>query len=177
MDPNDPRILNDPGCSEEPEMKKQQTCEEETEPCTEIFTDSAAVVALTTPEVKTCGTCHKSTTDWTPNNSSGVRCKLCNAFKSRMQRVFHKNEDARSSWNELSQSARDEWLKAAEQHMGVKDLSKALQVHMDKSKLTTNEVKQGMEKVYCDSPDLAKRYKVKEDQLLSKHTHQKCIIP
>ena len=167
MEPSsDQRILNEPGCSEEPEMKKQQTCEEETEPCTEIFTDSAAVVALTTPEVKTCGTCHKSTTDWTPNNSSGVRCKLCNAFKSRMQRVFHKNEDVRTSWNELSQSARDEWLKAAEQHMGVKDLSKALQVHMDKSKLTTNEVKQGMEKVYCDSPDLAKRYKGKEEQLL-----------
>ena len=167
MDPSyDQRILNEPGCSEEPEMKKQKTCEEGTEPCTEIFTDSAAVVALTTPEVKTCGTCHKSTTDWTPNNSSGVRCKLCNAFKSRMQRVFHKNEDVRTSWNELSQSARDEWLKAAEQHMGVKDLSKALQVHMDKSKLTTNEVKQGMEKVYCDSPDLAKRYKGKEEQLL-----------
>ena len=125
MDPTDQRILNEPGCSEEPEMKKQQTCEG-TEPCTEIFTDSAAVVALTTPEVKTCGTCHKSTTDWTPNNSSGVRCKLCNAFKSRMQRVFHKNEDVRTSWNELSQSARDEWLKAAEQHMGVKDLGKAL---------------------------------------------------
>ena len=42
MDPNDPRILNDPGCSEEPEMKKQKTCEEGTEPRTEIFTDSTA---------------------------------------------------------------------------------------------------------------------------------------
>ena len=129
MNPNDLEFLQDPGCSEEPEMKKQKTCEEGTEPRTEIFTDSTAAVALRTPEVRTCGTCQKSTTDWTPNNSSGVRCKLCNAFKSRMQRVFHKNEDARSSWNELSQSARDEWLKAAEQHMGVKDLSKALMLH------------------------------------------------
>ena len=143
-----------------PAAENEEAPQEPTEP--EIIEVSTADA---NSETKTCGTCKRETTDYVTNAGKYVRCKMCNTLKSRMQRVFSRNEGLREDWNQLAQSAREEWIKDTEARLGCADLLKGMALHIERSKQVTNEAVQGFTKWYGDSPDLAKRYKGKEDQL------------
>ena len=119
----------------------------------------------------TCGTCFKKTIEDPKNSGTRGRCWFCNALKWRMQRVFAKNEDLQKSWVELSPSARTCFHKFRAWDMGVKDLGKAMALHIEKSLHFEKEAGQcrgiDPEKRRCDSPELARRYKGRDTELNS----------
>ena len=133
---------------------------------TEPDTSDAGPIALV-ERGQVCGTCRKRTTDLTPNQGEYIRCNPCNRLKSRMQRAMAADKDLRDQWKEVSKEARDKWVRESELRLEVKDIGKAMKMHIEKSKTTSTQSSTGFTKKYFDSPDLRLRYKGKEDQLLA----------
>ena len=130
-----------------------------------VTSDSGSIGVVERGQV--CGTCRKRTTDLTPNQGEYIRCNPCNRLKSRMQRAMAADKDLRDQWKEVSKEARDKWVRESELRLEVKDIGKAMKMHIEKSKTTSTQSSTGFTKKYFDSPDLRLRYKGKEDQLLA----------
>ena len=133
---------------------------------TEPDSSDAGPIALV-ERGKVCGMCKRVTTDLTANRDDYVRCNPCNRLKSRMQRAMAADKDLRDQWKEVSKEARDKWVRESELRLEVKDIGKAMKMHIEKSKTTSTQSSTGFTKKYFDSPDLRLRYKGKEDQLLA----------
>ena len=127
--------------------------------------DAAAVIETVETETRTCGHCGKETSEYVINRGIYVRCKPCNTFKSKMQRVFQKDESLRDKWNEMTQGDRDQWLQNVEQRLDVKELHKSLMVYVEHSRVSEAQSTAGVKKWYGDDNDLALRYAGKEAQL------------
>ena len=67
----------------------------------------------------------------------------------------------------MSPSAREEWNKCRDAHIGltVTDIAKAMALHIEKSRLPGTETHPGFRKCLRDSPELRRRYKGRAHQL------------
>ena len=157
--------------SEGPELTRRPTFDGDIPPVEGInagLTEELPVPG--TKEERTCGTCREDTIDYTiirSRRGSWIRCQNCVDFHNRMQRAFYKDEGLRKSWKDMPPSARKEWRKCRDAHMGltVTDIAKAMALHIEKSRPPGTETQPGFKKCLRDSPELRRRYKGRAHQL------------
>ena len=151
--------------SEGPELTRRPTFDGDIPPVEDTNAGLAEELPVPgTKQERTCRQCGKATIDY----DVSIRCPSCCAFTRRLHKFFNKNKGLRKSWMDLSRSARKEWFKCRDAHIGLTgtDLAQSMALHIVNWAPPCTEMHPGFKELCLRaSTELRRRSKGKEQQM------------